>query len=140
MIHRFPLRKNSKPFLRELSTTNLFKKKLTAYYSLDKYFNKEITINWDFDTSNKKKHISNRGSIIILTLNSLYINQLNGTRFNWIEIFRNSEKNEHYYMSHIIKKKTVMSPNNFRFFFFRVSLIIITQSFLKVHYLSTLSL
>ena len=45
MIHRFPLRKNSKPFLPELSTTNLLKKKLTAYYSLDKYFNKEITIN-----------------------------------------------------------------------------------------------
>ena len=66
VIHRFPLQKNSKPFLPELSTTNLFKKKLTAYYSLDKYFNKEITISWDFDTSNEKIHISNRGSIIII--------------------------------------------------------------------------
>ena len=56
MIHRFPLRKNSKPFLPELSTTNLLKKKLTAYYSLDKYFNKEITINWDFDKVIKKTH------------------------------------------------------------------------------------
>ena len=67
VIHWFPLRKNSKPFLPELSIPNQFiKKNLTAYYSLDKYFNKEITISWDFDTSNKKKkHISNRGSIII---------------------------------------------------------------------------
>ena len=41
----FKKKKNSKPFLPELSTTNLLKKYLTAYYSLDKYFNKEITIN-----------------------------------------------------------------------------------------------
>ena len=38
-------KKNQKPFLPELSTANLLKKNLTAYYSLDKYFNKEITIN-----------------------------------------------------------------------------------------------
>ena len=57
VIHWFPFRKKkSKPFLPELSITNLFKKNLTAYYSLDKYFNKEITINWDFDTSNKKSN------------------------------------------------------------------------------------
>ena len=49
-------KKNQKPFLPELSTTNLLKKTLTAYYSLDKYFNKEFTINWDFNTSNKKKN------------------------------------------------------------------------------------
>ena len=52
----FLYEKNSKPFLPELSTANLLKKNLTAYYSLDKYFNKEITINWDFDTSNKKNN------------------------------------------------------------------------------------
>ena len=57
-------KKKSKPFLPELSTTNLLKKTLTAYYSLDKYFNKEITIN-KISTQVKKKHISNRGSIII---------------------------------------------------------------------------
>ena len=67
VIHRFPLRKiqKSKRFLPELSITNLLKKILTAYYSLDKYFNKEITINWDFDTSNEEKRISNLRSIII---------------------------------------------------------------------------
>ena len=37
-------KKKSKPFLPELSTTKLLKKTLNAYYSLDKYFNKEITI------------------------------------------------------------------------------------------------
>ena len=66
VIHWFPFRKKkSKPFLPELSTTNLLKKTLTAYYSLDKYFNNEITINWDFDTSNEEKRISNLRSIIL---------------------------------------------------------------------------
>ena len=66
VIHRFPFRKK-KTFPTWIIDNQFIKKKiLTAYYSLDKYFNKEITISWDFDTSNKKrKHISNRGSIII---------------------------------------------------------------------------
>ena len=65
VIHWFPFRKNLKPFLPELSVTNLLKKTLNAHYSLDRYFNKEITINWDFDTSNEEKRISNLRSIII---------------------------------------------------------------------------
>ena len=68
VIHWFPFRKKKiKTFPTWIIDNQQFikKKKLTAYYSLDKYFNKEITVSWDFDTSNKKKeHISNRGSII----------------------------------------------------------------------------
>ena len=45
VIHKFPLRKNSKPFLPELSITNLLKNTSNAHYSLNRYFNKEITIN-----------------------------------------------------------------------------------------------
>ena len=44
------------------------------------------------------------------------------------------------YVTYHEKKHLIMSPNIFRFFFFRISLIIITQSLLKVPYLSTLRL
>ena len=58
-------KKKSKPFLPELPITKLLKKTSNAHYSLDRYFNKEITINLDFDTSNEEKRISNIRSIII---------------------------------------------------------------------------
>ena len=57
VIHRFPLRKKKvETFPTWIIYNQFIKKKLTAYYLLDKYFNKEITISWDFDTSNKKNN------------------------------------------------------------------------------------
>ena len=66
VIHWFPLKK-----IQTFPTwiiDNQFKKKknkITAYYSLDKYFNKEIKLIEISTQVIKKKHISNRGSIII---------------------------------------------------------------------------
>ena len=54
VIHWFPFKKKIKTFPTWIIDNQFIKKKLTAYYSLVKYFNKEITISWDFDTSNKK--------------------------------------------------------------------------------------
>ena len=44
VIHWFPLKK-IKTFPTWIIDNQFIKKTLTAYYSLDKYFNKEITIN-----------------------------------------------------------------------------------------------
>ena len=56
-----------------------------------------------------------------------------------IEIFRNSEKNEHklLYVKH---HEETLNPISQCVFFLYISLIIITQSFLKVNYFSTLGL